>query len=99
LQIAPGTNQNQMRFAPGESSETLKTLQDERNIAKISASSAAPAINNIDTVLKYLPLAQVGKYSDALSGLQSAFGNIAGSTKEELAASARDIIQKNIANL
>ena len=99
LQIAPGTNQNQMRFAPGESAETLKTLQDERNIAKISASSAAPAINNIDTVLKYLPLAQVGKYSDALSGLQSAFGNIAGSTKEELAASARDIIQKNIADL
>ena len=99
LQIAPGTNQNQMRFAPGESSETLKTLQDERNTAKISASSAAPAINNIDTVLKYLPLAQVGKYSDALSGLQSAFGNIAGSTKEELAASARDIIQKNIADL
>ena len=99
LPVAPQTNANQMRFAPGESAETLKTFQEQRNEASLSAAASAPAINNIDTVLKYLPLAQTGKYSDALAGLQSAFGNIAGSNKEELAASARDIIQKNIADL
>lgn len=99
LPVAPQANANQMRFAPGESAETLKTFQEQRNEASLSAAASAPAINNIDTVLKYLPLAQTGKYSDALAGLQSAFGNIAGSNKEELAASARDIIQKNIADL
>jgi hypothetical protein len=99
LAVAPKVNANQMRFAPGESAETLKAFQEQRNEASMSAAASAPAINNIDTVLKYLPLAQTGKYSDALAGLQSAFGNIAGSTKEELAASARDIIQKNIADL
>lgn len=99
LPVAPQVNANQMRFAPGESAETLKTFQEQRNEASLSAAASAPAINNIDTVLKYLPLAQTGKYSDALAGLQSAFGNIAGSNKEELAASARDIIQKNIADL
>lgn len=99
LPVASKDNANQMRFAPGESAETLKTFQEQRNEASLSAAASAPAINNIDTVLKYLPLAQTGKYSDALAGLQSAFGNIAGSNKEELAASARDIIQKNIADL
>jgi hypothetical protein len=99
LPIASQNNANQMRFAPGESAKTLETFQNQRNEASLSAAASAPAINNIDTVLKYLPLAQTGKYSDALAGLQSAFGNIAGSTKEELAASARDIIQKNIADL
>lgn len=99
LAVAPKVNANQMRFAPGESADTLKAFQEQRNEASMSAAASAPAINNIDTVLKYLPLAQTGKYSDALAGLQSAFGNIAGSNKEELAASARDIIQKNIADL
>jgi hypothetical protein len=99
LQVAPQANTAQMRFAPGESAENIKVFQEERNAAKAAAASTAPAINNIDTVLKYLPLAQTGKYSDFISGIQSAFGNLAGSTAEEKAASARDIIQKNIADL
>ena len=88
-----------MRIAPTESPTTIATMQEERTIAKDVASSSAPTLNNINTVLKYLPLAQTGKGSEAIAGLQSAFGNLAGSTAEEKAAAARDIIQKNIADL
>lgn len=88
-----------MRFAPGESAGTVEGMQAERAQAKQSAIAAASALTNIETIKKYLPLAQTGKYSEAVAGLQSAFGNLAGSTAEEKAASARDIIQKNIADL
>jgi hypothetical protein len=88
-----------MRIAPTESPTTIATMQEERTIAKDVASSSASTLNNINTVLKYLPLAQTGKGSEAIAGLQSAFGNLAGSTAEEKAAAARDIIQKNIADL
>ena len=98
LPIAGGQPAN-MRIAPTESSTTIATMQEERTAAKDVASSAAPALSNINTVLKYLPLAQTGKGSEAIAGLQSAFGNLAGSTAEEKAAAARDIIQKNIADL
>ena len=88
-----------LRFAPGESAGTIEGMQAERAQAKQSAVAAASALTNIETIKKYLPLAQTGKYSEAVAGLQSAFGNLAGSTAEEKAASARDIIQKNIADL
>lgn len=88
-----------MRFAPGESAGTLESMMTEREAAKQAAGAVAPALNNVDTILANLKLAQTGKYSDAISGLQSAFGNLAGSTAEEKAAAARDIIQKNIADL
>lgn len=83
----------------GESTATIEAMQAERAQAKQSATAAASALTNIETIRKYLPLAQTGKYSEAVAGLQSAFGNLAGSTAEEKAASARDIIQKNIADL
>jgi hypothetical protein len=88
-----------MRISPGENEATIEGFQADRTAAKQSAASAAPALNNIQTVRKFLPLAQVGKYSEAISGMQSVLGNLAGSTPEEKAASARDIIQKNIADL
>jgi hypothetical protein len=88
-----------MRFRPGQSAETVKAMQVERLAAKDAASAVATSLNNIDTVLKYLPLASTGKESEFVSGIQSLLGNLAGSTKEEKAASARDIIQKNIADL
>jgi hypothetical protein len=88
-----------MRFRPGQSAETVKVMQAERVAAKDAASAVATSLNNIDTVLKYLPLASTGKESEFVSGIQSLLGNLAGSTKEEKAASARDIIQKNIADL
>jgi len=88
-----------MRFRPGQSAETVKAMQGERVAAKDAASAVATSLNNIDTVLKYLPLASTGKESEFDSGIQSVVGNLAGSTKEEKAASARDIIQKNIADL
>jgi len=87
------------RIPAGETSETMKTLQEERQMAKTSAQSVAPALNNIDTVLRYLPLAQTGKMGEALAGLQSIVGTTGGSKPEELAASARDIIQKSIDDL
>jgi len=87
------------RIPAGETAETMKTLQDERQMAKTSAQSVAPALNNIDTVLRYLPLAQTGKMGEALAGLQSIVGTTGGSKPEELAASARDIIQKSIDDL
>jgi hypothetical protein len=83
----------------GENVENIKLFQTERNLARDSASSVATGLNNIETVMKYLPLAQTGNLSSAASGLQSVIGNFSGSKKEELAAAARDIIQKNIADL
>jgi hypothetical protein len=94
--VAPMGN---MRINPGETVGTVNEMQVERNAAKQAASAAQPALTNIDTVLKYLPLAQTGKYSEAIAGMQSVLGNLAGDTAEEKAASARDIIQKNIADL
>lgn len=88
-----------MRYAPGESAATLEGMTSEREAAKQAAGSVAPALNNVDTILSNLKLAQTGKYSESIAGLQSAFGNLAGSTAEEKAAAARDIIQKNIADL
>ena len=88
-----------MRFAPGESPETVKAMQAERLIAKDAATAAAPALSNIQTVRKYLPLAATGANSEAIARLQSVVGNIGGSKPEELAAASRDIIEKSIADL
>jgi hypothetical protein len=88
-----------MRFRPGESAETVKAMQTERLMAKDSAAAAAPALMNIQTVRKYLPLAATGANSEAISKMQSIVGNIAGSKPEEMAAAARDIIEKSIADL
>jgi len=88
-----------MRFAPGESVETVKAMQAERQIAKDSAAAAAPALTNIRTVRTYLPLAATGTNSEAVQKMQSVVGNFAGSKPEELAAAARDIIEKSIADL
>jgi hypothetical protein len=88
-----------MRINPGETAATVTEMQTERNAAKQAAAAAQPALTNIQTVRKYLPLAQTGKYSEAIAGMQSVLGNLAGDTAEEKAASARDIIQKNIADL
>jgi hypothetical protein len=44
-------------------------------------------------------LATTGRGSEAFAGLQSIVGNVAGSKPEELAAAARDVIEKNIADL
>jgi len=98
LPIGGGQPAN-MRIAPTESPTTISAMQEERTAAKDIANTAAPTLSNINTVLKYLPLAQTGKGSEAIAGLQSVFGNLAGSTPEEKAAAARDIIQKNIADL
>ena len=88
-----------MRFAPGESPETVKAMQAERIMAKDSAAAAAPALTNIQTVRKYLPLAATGANSEAIAKLQSVVGNVGGSKPEELAAASRDIIEKSIADL
>jgi hypothetical protein len=44
-------------------------------------------------------LAQTGRASESIAGLESILGNLTGNTASEKAASARDIIQKNIADL
>jgi hypothetical protein len=88
-----------MPIPAGENAETLKGFQAERNDAKESASRVSTGLNNIDTVMKYLNLAETGNLSSAIAGFQSIAGNFTGSKKEELAAAARDIIQKNIADL
>jgi len=88
-----------MRFAPGESPETVKSMQAERQIAKDSAAAAAPALTTIRTVRTYLPLAATCTNSEAVQKMQSVVGNFAGSKPEELAAAARDIIEKSIADL
>jgi len=67
--------------------------------ARDSAIPANIALNNIDTVLKYLPYATVGTGSQYITGLESVFGTLTGSTSAEKAASAANIIQKNIVDL
>jgi hypothetical protein len=81
-----------MRIAPTESPTTIATMQEERTEAKNIASGSKAALNNIDTVIKYLPLAATGKGGETIAGLQSVFGNLAGSKAEEKAAAARDIV-------
>jgi hypothetical protein len=83
----------------GESEETGKSYQAQIIAAREAGVPSKTAVNNIDTILKFLPMAQTGKASEAFAGLQSIVGNIAGSKPEELAAAARDIIQKNIVDL
>lgn len=94
-----GAPESQLRIQPGETATTVGGFQDERNLAKSSAQAAAPALANIQAVRKYLPLASTGKYSEAIAGMQSVFGNLAGSSAEEKAAAARDIVEKSIADL
>ena len=88
-----------MRYAPGESSRTLEAMQTEREAAKNQATAVSPALQNISSIRQALKSAQTGRGSEAIANLQSVFGNLAGSTAEEKAAAARDIIQKNIADL
>jgi hypothetical protein len=84
---------------PGESSQTGELYQKEIIDARSQAQPANIALNNVRTIRQYLPLASTGKYSEAISGLQSVLGNVAGSKPEEIAAAARDIIEKNMADL
>lgn len=88
-----------IRLRPGETPDSVKAFQAERQNAKDSAAAAAPALSNIQTVRKYLPLAATGANSEAIAKLQSVVGNIGGSKPEELAAASRDIIEKSIADL
>lgn len=87
------------RIPAGQNAESGQQYLQESNAARASAIPAKNALTNIDVALKYLPLANVGKYSEAIAGLQSLGGNIAGSKPEELAAAARDIIQKTMVDL
>jgi hypothetical protein len=87
------------RIPAGQSAESGKLYEGEIITARNAAVPSKIAVNNIDTILKYLPMAQTGKASEAFAGLQSILGNVAGSKPEELAAAARDIIQKNIVDL
>lgn len=88
-----------MRIPAGESADTGKTYQAETIAIRNSVQPAKVGLQNIDTILKYLPLAETGKFSEARQAMQSVMGNIAGSKPDELAASAREIIEKTIEDL
>lgn len=88
-----------VRFPTGETPETLKVYQQQTLDATGQAQPANVALNNIRTVRQYLPFAQTGASSQTIAQLQSVFGNVAASKPEEFAAAARDIIEKNIADL
>ena len=83
----------------GESAESGKLYQGQIIESREKSIPAKTALTSLDAVIKYLPLAQTGKSSEAIAGLQSVLGNIAGSKPEEIAAAARDIIDKNIKEL
>jgi hypothetical protein len=87
------------RIPAGQSAESGKLYEGEIITARNAAVPSKIAVNNIDTILKFLPLASTGRGSEAFAGLQSILGNVAGSKPEELAAAARDVIEKNIADL
>ena len=84
---------------PGYTGENAKVYMGEVDAARGMSAPAKIGLNNIDTVLKYLPMAATGQSSDLIAAIQSLGGNVAGSKPEELAAAARDIIQKNINDL
>jgi len=87
------------RIPAGESPETGKAYQAQAIESRASVQPAKVGLQNIDTVLKYLPLAQTGRYSEATAGLQSVLGNVAGSKPDEIAAAARNTITKTINDL
>lgn len=98
--ITPAANPNAIvRIPAGESPDTGKTYQAEAIASRASVQPAKVGLQNIDTVLKYLPLASTGKYSEATAGLQSVLGNVAGSKPDEIAAAARNTITKTINDL
>ena len=87
------------RIPAGESPETGKAYQAQAIESRGAVQPAKVGLQNIDTVLKYLPLAATGRYSEATAGLQSVLGNLAGSKPEEIAAAARNTITKTINDL
>lgn len=87
------------RIPAGESPETGKAYQAQAIESRGAVQPAKVGLQNIDTVLKYLPLAATGRLSEATSGLQSVLGNVAGSKPEEIAAAARNTITKTINDL
>ena len=95
----PSVYQAPVRIPPFETQESGNTYRTQAMAAREQVQPARNAVDNIRTIRQYLPLAQTGRYSEAIAGLQSVLGNVAGSKPEELAAAARDIIEKNIADL
>jgi len=97
---APAANPNAiMRIPAGESPDTGKAYLAQAIESRGSVQPAKVGLQNIDTILKYLPMAETGKFSEARQGLQSILGNVAGSKPDEMAAAARDIISKTINDL
>jgi hypothetical protein len=88
-----------MRIPAGQSAKSGEAYLQQQNDAREAVTPAKIGLQNIDTIIKYLPLASTGQYSQATAGLQSVLGNVAGSKPNELAAAARDIIDKTIADL
>ena len=98
--ITPAASSNAiLRIPAGESPETGRTYQAQAIESRAAVQPSKVGLQNIDTVLKYLPLAATGKYSEATAGLQSVLGNLAGSKPEEIAAAARNTITKTINDL
>ena len=95
----PSAYRTPVRIPPFETPESGNTYRTQAMAAREQVQPARNAVDNIRTIRQYLPLAQTGRYSEAIAGLQSVLGNVAGSKPEELAAAARDIIEKNIADL
>jgi len=87
------------RIPAGENPDTGKAYQAQAIESRAAVQPAKVGLQNIDTVLKYLPLAATGRYSEATAGLQSVLGNLAGSKPEEIAAAARNTITKTINDL
>lgn len=98
--VTPATNPNAIvRIPAGESPDTGKAYLAQAIESRGSVQPAKVGLQNIDTILKYLPMAETGKFSEARQGLQSILGNVAGSKPDEMAAAARDIISKTINDL
>ena len=98
--VTPAANPNAIvRIPAGESPDTGKAYQAQVIESRGAVQPAKVGLQNIDTVLRYLPLAATGRLSEATSGLQSVLGNVAGSKPEEIAAAARNTITKTINDL
>ena len=99
LQFQQAQSGGAMRYAPGETKETVEQFIADRNIAQNAVIPAKTGLTNIQKIREVLPLAETGDYASLRKVVQSLGGSIAGDTKAEIQAAAYDIINKNVADL
>ena len=99
LQFQQAQGGGSMRYAPGESADTVAQFTQDRQAAQNAVLPAKTGLNNIEKIQEVLPMAETGDYAGLRKTIQSLGGSIAGDKPSEISAAAYDIINKNVADL